>query len=243
MKRTDCLIGQLAILILATLASYTWAQQAGAPAVVTQTITATATIKAVYPDKRSLTLVGADGQPTTVFVSQDVDLSKLKAGDKVNVSYYQGIAAQIAKGATKTSDPAASNFAYHSPSGAPGGGAGSSVTVTVKILGVDPGTNTVAFQTDDGSRHVIAVKSPNMIKFVNTLKPGEIVDVTYTGERRTGQVSRCAAAVGFQGVGRAGRELTVLARLCEPRASGPLVCLAVAGRQRTQSAATTALEL
>jgi len=181
MKKTNRLILQLPTLLLASLATYAWAQQAGAPAVVTQTIKATATIQAVYPSKRSITLVGADGQPTTIFVSQDVDLSKLKAGDKVNVTYSQAIAAQIAKGATKVSDPAASSFAYQNPSGQNrGGGVGDSVTLTVKILGVDPGTNTVAFQTDDGARHVVTAKSPNMIKFVNTLKPGEIVDVTYT---------------------------------------------------------------
>lgn len=79
------------------------------------------------------------------------------------------------------SDPPAATFAYQNPSGTKqGGGVGQSVAMTVKILGVDPGTNTVAFQADDGSRHVVAAKSPNMIEFINTLKPGDVVDVTYT---------------------------------------------------------------
>jgi len=50
----------------------------------------------------------------------------------------------------------------------------------VKILGIDPGTNKVAFQQSDGSQHIIAVKSPNMQAFIKTLKPGDTVDVTYT---------------------------------------------------------------
>ena len=51
---------------------------------------------------------------------------------------------------------------------------------TREILGVDPGTNKVAFQQADGSQHVIAVKSPNMQKFIRTLKAGDNVEVTYT---------------------------------------------------------------
>jgi len=98
----------------------------------------------------------------------------------VNLSLYQGLAAQIAKGDKKVSDPAAATFAYKNPAGKPNGGAGGSVTVTVKILGVDPGTNTVAFQQADGSQHVIAVKSPNMQQFIHTLKAGDTVDMTYT---------------------------------------------------------------
>jgi len=171
---------QLPMLVLIATAGHAWAEQGGAPAVTSQMSTLQATVQAVYPDKRSLTLVGPSGQPQTIFVGPDVKLDKLHAGDKVNVNYYQGLAAQIAKGGTKVSDPAAADFAYKNPNGAPGGGAGASVTVTVKILGVDPGTNTVAFQQADGSQHVIAVKSPNMQKFIRTLKAGDNVDVTYT---------------------------------------------------------------
>jgi hypothetical protein len=168
------------LLALLAAGGYAWAQQAGTPAVTSQLTTVQATVQAVYPDKRSLTLVGEDGQQRSIFVGQDVKLEKLHVGDKVRVSLYQGLAAQIAKGDKKVSDPAASSFTYKSPNGKPGGGVGGSVTVTVKILGVDPGTNTVAFQQADGSQHVIAVKSPNMQQFIRTLKVGDTVDVTYT---------------------------------------------------------------
>jgi hypothetical protein len=58
--------------------------------------------------------------------------------------------------------------------------AGESVTGTVKILGVDPRTNTVAFKEADGSQRVITVKSPNMQKLIRTLQVGDVVDITYT---------------------------------------------------------------
>ena|SRR5580698_480558 len=186
---------QIPLLVLATVAGYASAQPAAAPAAATpapatamaantpavtsKLSTVTATVQAVYPDKRSVTLVGPDGKVQTIFVDEKVKLDRIKAGDKVRVSFYQGLAAQIAKNGQTVTDPAGSTFAYKNPNG-PGGGAGQSVTVTVKILGIDPGTNKVAFQSQDGSQHVIAVKAPEMKKFIRTLKPGDTVDVTYT---------------------------------------------------------------
>jgi hypothetical protein len=184
------------VLALAALAGVAWAQEpqapaAGAapppsmamssngPAVTSRLSTVSATVQAVYPDKRSLTLVGPDGKPQTIFVNEKVKLDRIKAGDKVRVSFYQGLAAQIAKNGQTVTDPAAATFTYKNPN-APGGGAGASVTVTVKILGIDPGTNKVAFEAQDGTRHVVAVRSPNMKKFIRTLQPGDMVDVTYT---------------------------------------------------------------
>ena len=40
---------------------------------------------------------------------------------------------------------------------------------------VDPEARTV-----DGSVHIVGVKSPNMVQFMGTLKPGDSVEVTYT---------------------------------------------------------------
>ena len=170
---------QLAVLALVATVP-TWAQQGNAPAVKSELSTVQATVQAVYPDKRSLTLVGPSGHPQTIFVGKNVQLDTIRAGDKVNVSYYQGFAAQIAKGTTKLSDPDAAQFTLKSANDLPGGGVGESVTSTVKILGIDPGTNTVDFQEANGSQHVIKVKSPNMQKFIRTLKVGDVVDVTYT---------------------------------------------------------------
>jgi len=169
----------VACAVTAIASSYAWAQ--GAPAVVNQTKTITATVKAVYPDQRSINLVGDDGETRTIFVGSDVQLDRVHAGDKVHVTYLQGIAAQMAKGATKVSDPAASTFAYKNPAGSnPGRGAGASVTVMVTILGVNPTSNQVKFQEADGSQHIIEVKSQQMKDFIKTLKAGDKVNVTYT---------------------------------------------------------------
>jgi len=87
----------------------------------------------------------------------------------------------MAKGGTKVTEPAPAAFAYKAQPGAkPGGGIGASVTTTVTILAINTDTNTVAFKRLDGTVHLVAVKSPNMVQFMRTLKPGDQVDVTYT---------------------------------------------------------------
>jgi hypothetical protein len=179
MKRMNFLGRQLLVLALVASVDCAWAQSA-APAVTSELRTVQATVQAVYPDKRSLTLLGPHGHQRSIFVGPDVKLDKIHSGDKVTISFYQGIAAQIAKGDNKVSDPAASVFTYKNANGTPGGGRGASVTTTVKILGVDPGTNTVAFEQSDGSQDIIEVKSANMKAFIKTLKAGDSVDVTYT---------------------------------------------------------------
>ena len=109
------------------------------------------------------------------------NLDKVHVGDKVVVSYYQGIAARMAKGDAKATEPAVSTSAYRAQEGKPpGGGAVASVTTTVTIEATDMGTNTVAFRRSDGSVHIVGVKSPNMVAFIRTLKPGDSVEVTYT---------------------------------------------------------------
>jgi Cu/Ag efflux protein CusF len=179
MKKMNVLRWLLPSLVLAALSGYAWAQ--AAPAVTSNLTKVQATVKAIDPATRSVTLQGPRG-PVTVEVGPEVkNFSNLKVGDVVNVTYYESVAAQIAKGGQKVTDPAASTFAYGSPSGMkPSGGAGASLTANVKIEAVDLGTNTVAFKGQDGQTHIIEVKSPNMRKFIRTLKPGDNVDVTYT---------------------------------------------------------------
>ena len=179
MKKMNVLTWLLASLLVAALGGYAWAQSE--PAVTSNFVKTQATVKAIDPATRSVTLEGPKG-PVTVQVGPEVkNFSNLKVGDLVNVSYYESVAAQIVKGSQKVRDPAASTFAYGSPQGMkPSGGAGASLTASVKIEAIDLGTNTVAFKGQDGQTHIIEAKSPNMRKFIRTLKPGDNVDVTYT---------------------------------------------------------------
>jgi hypothetical protein len=180
MKQPSPLKWQLAILAVAAMVSSAWAQQPGG-AWTQSLIKTTATVTAIDQAKREVTIQGDQG-PVTISVSPDVkNFANLKVGDRVNVSYYRGIGAQIAKGTKKVSDPAVSTFTSgNSPGMRPAGKAGASATVTVKVQDVNLPTNTVAFTQSDGTTHIIEVKSPEMQQFIRELKRGDVVQVTFT---------------------------------------------------------------
>jgi len=181
MKKANLVKWLLPTLVLA--ASYAWAQSAPPPAYKSELTRVQATVQSIDPKAREVTIVGPKG-PVTIVVGPEVrNFDNLRVGDKVNVSFYQGIAAQIAKGAQKVSDPAAAAFASGNATGPgmmPSGLAGASATVMVRIEAIDLPTNTVAFKRSDGTIHIIEVKSPQMRDFIRTLKPGDHVNVTYT---------------------------------------------------------------
>jgi hypothetical protein len=182
MKMTNSLKCQLAILALAATFSSAWAQQPGGAYTSTLTKT-TATVTAIDAARRQVTIQGERG-PVTVQVSPDVkNFQNLKVGDRVNVSYYQGTAAQLVKGGKKVSDPAVSTFRQGNSPGpglTPSGVVGASATVTVKIQDVNLPTNTVAFTQSDGTTHIVQVKTPEMQSFIRELKRGDTVQVTFT---------------------------------------------------------------
>jgi hypothetical protein len=182
MKKTNLVKWQIPILAAAALASYAWAQQSP-PAVRSELTKVQATVQSIDSKAREVTIVGPKG-PVTIYCGPEVkNFDNLKVGDKVNVSFYQGLAAQIVKGSQTVKDPAAAAFRTGNTAGPgmnPGGVAGASVTVSVKIEDIDLPTNTVAFKRADGTTHIIEAKSPEMQKFIRTLKPGDHVDVTYT---------------------------------------------------------------
>ena len=180
MKRTNSLKRQLVILAVATMVSSAWAQQPGGA--YTSTLTRTrATVTAIDPATREVTIQGDHG-PVTIQVGPDVkNFNNLKVGDRVNISYYQGIAAQLVKGGKKVSDPAVSTFSTGTPAGMrPSGQVGTSATVTAKIQDVNLPTNTVAFTDSAGTTHIIQVRTPEMQSFIRELKRGDIVQVTFT---------------------------------------------------------------
>jgi hypothetical protein len=139
-----------------------------------------ATIKAIDVPSRTVTLDGPSGLVTVKVGKKAKRFSQLKVGDKVTVSYYQGLAAQMKPGdAAKAAAPVGAEFSSSNKS-SPGGITGASVTTTVTIQAVDLATNTVAFKRADGSIHAVEVKNAKMKEFIKTLKPGDVVEVTYT---------------------------------------------------------------
>jgi hypothetical protein len=135
-------------------------------------------VDAIDPATRNVTLDGPTGKVSFKVGPSVKNLENVHVGDMVTLTYYQGIAAQMAKGNTKVTEPAASTFSYGGQG--QGQGVGASVTATVTILAINRTTNDVSFTRPDGTVDVVTVKSPNMQQFVRTLQPGDKVEVTYT---------------------------------------------------------------
>jgi len=182
MKKSSSPRWQLAILAAAAMVSSAWAQQPGGAYTSTLTRT-TATVTSIDAATRAVTIQGERG-PVTIQVGPDVkNFNNLKVGDRVNIAYYQGIAAQLVKGGKKVSDPAVSTFRQGNSPGpglTPSGVVGASATVTAKIQDVNLPTNTVAFTGSDGTTHIVQVKTPEMQNFIRELKRGDTVQVTFT---------------------------------------------------------------
>ena len=142
----------------------------------------TATVESINLPSRLVTLRGEDGGGFTVVVDPVVrNLDQVKEGDKLVVSYYEGLAAEVKKpgeGVQGVETEVASTRSQ--PGEKPGGGAGVTMRTTVTIESVDTSFNTVTFKRSDGMSRTVAVQTPEGQKFIRGLKKGDQVEITYT---------------------------------------------------------------
>jgi hypothetical protein len=180
MTNTKVLHQSLWTLAFTAIVTSAWAQdqKAAQPVVVSTAHSIDATVDAIDPATRNLTLDGPTGKVSFKVDRSVKNLENVHVGDVVTLTYNQGIAVQMAKGNAKVTEPAASTFSYSGQG--QGQGVGASVTATVTILAINRTTNDVSFTRPDGTVDVVTVKSPNMQQFVSTLQPGDKVEVTYT---------------------------------------------------------------
>ena len=95
-----------------------------------------------------------DGKSSTIVVDQEVrNLAQVKVGDKIVVSYYEALAAEVKKPGEGVKGVEADVSSVRSePGEMPGGGAGVLMRTTVTIESVDTTFNTVSFKRQTASR-------------------------------------------------------------------------------------------
>lgn len=182
----------IACLFAATLALpvLAWAQDAQhAPGTIHATAhelaredhTISATVLAVDPSTRYVTLRGASGREVTVQAGPEVqNLDQLKVGDQVTAHYQSALAVQVVP-----ADSASTGVQYQGGHGsAPSGGepglqAGQTVTVTSKLSAVDLKHHTVTLTGPDGHERTIEVTDPARQAQLSKLKVGDMVVATY----------------------------------------------------------------
>lgn len=161
-------------------------QEPPKPVTIENTEEVRATVEAVDPVTRMLSLKGPDGDVVTVQVDPEVrNLPQVKVGDQVVVRYYEALGAELkSRGGTATSatsDPEAAVMVGRAEEGQrPAGVVSSQTSTVVKIKDVDTKNNVVSFYGEDGLLRAFPVQTPQGREFIKKLKPGDEVGVTYT---------------------------------------------------------------
>src|SRR5262245_1791162 len=141
-----------------------------------------ATVTSVDQATRMLGLQGEDGSATTFEVGPEVkNFPQIKVGDKVVVSYYRGLAAELQPKGTPLSKKVnqLDLVTGAEPGTKPGAGVGTATHATVVIEKVDTQANTVTFKRPDGISRTLTVESQEGRDFIAKLKKGDQVEVLY----------------------------------------------------------------
>jgi Cu/Ag efflux protein CusF len=150
--------------------------QGNKPVVKESQVTATATIKAIDPATRSVTLRAENGDEDTFTVGPNVTrFSQLKAGDVITATYYESLVFQVRKpGAPSTAGNAAGAARLKDK---PGGALGSEETTTVTVKAVDMNAPSITVVTADGRTLTRKVAEKKNLEGISA---GDKIDVTYT---------------------------------------------------------------
>lgn len=137
-----------------------------------QLIHTNATIERIDKQNRTVTLKGANGQSMDVQAGPNVNISALKTGDNVAITYYEEMAVALdnsnAGNPTMTQSTAQRN-----------GVTSMQTTVTATVVSTNLSNNTVVLRGPQGL-HTVHVQDPALQARLRTIKPGQTIRMTYT---------------------------------------------------------------
>lgn len=139
----------------------------------------TATVVAVDPAKRSVSLKRANGNVSTIDVGDEVkNFDQIKVGDTVRAKYTMALGLELKKGPV-TQGPPTEEQAITPPPAAgmkPGGAAGRKVTAIADVTAVDASKHLVTLRGPRGNEVDLEVQDPEQLKNIHK---GDHVQVTY----------------------------------------------------------------
>jgi hypothetical protein len=152
---------------------------AAGPATQSQMTHESVVVTAIDRPSRTVTVQNADGETKTVKVSEEVkQFDALKVGDGVEIDYYETISVAVLPPGTKASMSEGSAIER-----SPEGQAGSAVRemkISGTVISVDTKNNKVTFKGPHGNLKTVTVSDPANQKKLTNLKPGQVVQLTYT---------------------------------------------------------------
>jgi Cu/Ag efflux protein CusF len=139
----------------------------------TETTHATVTVTAVDKAARKLTIKNASGEKMTFQVPADVkSFDRLKVGDKVDIDYTESLALSML--------PPGSKPAMTERQAAIPGAAGREMSISAEVVSVDAANNKVTFKGPRGQLKTVTVQDPELQAKLPGLKPGQVLQLTYT---------------------------------------------------------------
>ena len=144
-----------------------------------QVVKATATVEAVDPATRTVTLKMPRGETRSLVAGEEVrNFDQIKAGDKVTVKYLEALTLELKKdgkaivGRTETG-----SLERAAPGQKPGGVATREVKAVADVVAVDAKKKTVSVKNDKGEVTDLNIRDPEQLKLV---KVGDQIEATYT---------------------------------------------------------------
>jgi len=147
-----------------------------------------ATVEAVDPATRAVTLRGPNGEVTLIAGPEVRNFAQIHVGDELLASYYVAVSATVASapdsgsasGGSANSVTQTTTTSYTAPLGSrPAGAFTRTATMTVKIEAVDTAADKVTLRRPGGTERTVEAKTPELHNLIQTLAPGDDVDVTY----------------------------------------------------------------
>ena len=119
-----------------------------------------------------------DGRLATVRVGKDVtNLGEIKAGDYLQVTYYEG--KQVSILPPGSAAPGTTTDVLAGKTAPVPEVAGKQITKTAEIVGVDPFKKTVSFRGADNRVREMALGGTDLEHYLKEVKKGDIVQVTF----------------------------------------------------------------
>jgi Cu/Ag efflux protein CusF len=145
-----------------------------------QSMKTTATVTAINPASRVVSLQRPDGQTVDVHAGAEVkNFDKIKVGDKVAADYKQSLSLELKKGPAGAAKRIESPTTVSRSSGSSHAGAtvGSQVTVLADVVAVNQKTHSVKLRGIEGNLVDLKVPDPEQLK---RIKQGDQVEAVYT---------------------------------------------------------------
>jgi hypothetical protein len=139
--------------------------------------TLTATVEAIEPSTRSLTLKGAEGNYVTLIVPNDVTrFDNIKVGDTLTARYYESLVLRLKPEGEKEADDSGAAVT-RAGNAKPGATAATQRTITATITAIDPKVPSITFTGPNNWKYSSRVEDK---KALAKVKVGDRVDITWT---------------------------------------------------------------